>query len=67
MTKPSERSRQPSLCRQVFAPKFHSRLKHGGGTVDVLQGNTQAEARTRAARLADALSPSRDDVSIIDA
>lgn len=67
MKQSSERIRQPSLCRQVCAPKFHSRLKHGGGTVAVLQGNTQAEARTRAARLADALFPSRDDVSIIDA
>jgi len=63
----AERDRQPGLCLQALSPKFHSRLKHSGGTVAVLQGNTQAQARARAAQLADALFPSHSGVSIEDA
>jgi len=45
-------------------PKYHSRLKQGGRTLAILQGDTQQEADDRAQRLADVLIP--DGTGVIE-
>jgi hypothetical protein len=41
---------------QGLPPKYHTRLKHEGRLLAVLQGDTHKEAHDRAERLASALS-----------
>lgn len=64
MLRPIERGIEAHRAHQGLPPLYHVRLKHQGRTLAILSGDSEQEARQRAQRLADALLPADEGVSI---
>ncbi|RRV59812.1 hypothetical protein EGJ08_11170 [Stutzerimonas stutzeri] len=64
MLRPIETGQVLHRAMLGLPPKYHSRLKQGGRTLAILQGDTQQEADDRAQRLADVLIP--DGTGVIE-
>lgn len=64
MLVPIERGQVIHRALLGLPPKYHSRLKQGGRTLSILQGDTQDEADERAWRLAHALLPNDPSVTV---
>ncbi len=62
--RPIERGEVLHRALHGLAPKYHTRLKHAGRTLAILQGDTAEEATLRAERLAETLFPDGEDVTI---
>lgn len=57
MLRPIENGQVMYRAMRGLPPKYHARLKQGGRTLAILQGDSQQEANDRAQRLADVLIP----------
>jgi hypothetical protein len=64
MLRPIEQGIAAHRALQGLPPLFHVRLKHQGRTLAILSGDSEQEARQRAQRLADALLPTDEGISI---
>jgi len=64
MLRPIEQGIAAHRALQGMPPLYHVRLKHQGRTLAILSGDSEQEARQRAQRLADALLPADEGVSI---
>lgn len=67
MLRPIERGQAFHRALQGLPPLFHVRLKHQGRTLAILSGDSEQEARQRAQRLADALLPTDEGITIVPA
>ncbi|HAR05105.1 MAG TPA: hypothetical protein DCR72_05915 [Pseudomonas sp.] len=67
MLRPIEQGIAAHRALQGLPPLYHVRLKHQGRTLAILSGDSEQEARQRAQRLADALLPTDEGVTIVPA
>ncbi|RFF64765.1 hypothetical protein D0A22_02490 [Stutzerimonas stutzeri] len=67
MLRPIEQGIAAHRALQGLPPLYHVRLKHQGRTLAILSGDSEQEARQRAQRLADALLPTDEGITIVPA